>query len=330
MELAIQRRAQKAARLLTSQISPGGLVLLYHRVIDPGETVDRNRSRLCVEPRRFSAQMEVLRQTATPLSASEMIARIRNGEPVSGCVAVTFDDGYLDNLEIAAPILEDRQIPATFFVVSGNLGRSFWWDDLVNIVSEAPEIPMRLEQVAGKAVWHGGLDRPSPEARRRLLKKCLRLLRSLSGTARGSVLEDLRDRCGVPPSSQRSSRSMGPDELQKLSRSELFEIGAHSHSHPQMSSLSSEKQRHELASSKAELSAFVQDDIQLFAYPHGQPGDFSRETMQIAKSVGYEAAFSAQPGVLRPSTHPYRLPRLWIGDCRADQFEKLVRRWLRR
>ena len=64
------------------------------------------------------------------VSTTELLARIRSGADISGRLAITFDDGYLDNFENAAPELEARNLPATFFIASGLIGTNTqpWWD----------------------------------------------------------------------------------------------------------------------------------------------------------------------------------------------------------
>lgn len=77
---------------------------------------------------------ETIREISTnyrAISLRELIGKIKNKAKIeSKSVAVTFDDGYKDNFENAAPILLKYGIPATFFVTSGyiNSQRVFSWD----------------------------------------------------------------------------------------------------------------------------------------------------------------------------------------------------------
>ena len=103
------------------------LVLLYHRIA----RVDPDPWGLCVTPEHFAEHLDVLRAWR----------RIRLEEigpsrwPMCGrglSVAITFDDGYADNLHEAAPFLMRSDTPATFFLATGYIGgeREFWWDEL--------------------------------------------------------------------------------------------------------------------------------------------------------------------------------------------------------
>jgi peptidoglycan/xylan/chitin deacetylase (PgdA/CDA1 family) len=97
-------------------LAPRITVLLYHRVSDGA------RDNLTVGIEQFDRQMALLRRHCEPLSLEEVLATEcvpRSRKPL---VCVTFDDGYLDNYEHAAPILLKHQVPAAFFVSTGIVG----------------------------------------------------------------------------------------------------------------------------------------------------------------------------------------------------------------
>ena len=145
---AIAKRVAKSALLgllgagaaLTGRLplTPRITVLLYHRVTDDA------RDNLSVGIAQFDRQMELVRERCTPLSIEDALASAGTNAGIPGSpkplVAVTFDDGYLDNYEHAAPILERHGIPAAFFVSTGivNSDRRFPHD----VRRENPPIPV--------------------------------------------------------------------------------------------------------------------------------------------------------------------------------------------
>jgi peptidoglycan/xylan/chitin deacetylase (PgdA/CDA1 family) len=86
---------------------------MYHRVAQTQEF-----DQLIVTPRRFEVQMSNLAARHRVVSLGEGLQALRDGRLREPMVAVTFDDGYLDNLEVAAPILQRYSIPATVFVTT--------------------------------------------------------------------------------------------------------------------------------------------------------------------------------------------------------------------
>ena len=87
-----------------------GLVLLYHRVTP----VAMDPQLMCVQPELFEEHMAALRRHATVMPLEELLQAATENRPLRA-VAVTFDDGYADNLHCAVPVLERNAVPATLF-----------------------------------------------------------------------------------------------------------------------------------------------------------------------------------------------------------------------
>ena len=101
-------------------------VLVFHRVTD-----ELPEDGVTVSSERFRSILSMLQRRYTPISAGDLVSRLETGHPFSDReVLITFDDGYRDNIEIAAPILESFGFPACFFLTAGYVGtgRTFWWD----------------------------------------------------------------------------------------------------------------------------------------------------------------------------------------------------------
>ena len=95
------------------------VILMYHSV-SPGVNYFMN-----VEPRDFERQMNYLARSKRPvISLSELVRRLKAGEKLGGAVAITFDDGYRDNYDIAFSILKRHRFPATIFVTTELIGKS--------------------------------------------------------------------------------------------------------------------------------------------------------------------------------------------------------------
>src|ERR1700730_15153034 len=99
--------------LLSRGASPAGIILMYHRVNDAVQ----DPWELCVAPANFEEHLEVLRKySCVPLEKME------DGKRKDRYVALTFEDGYADNLHVAIPMLEHFDMPAAFFITTGGIG----------------------------------------------------------------------------------------------------------------------------------------------------------------------------------------------------------------
>lgn len=110
------------ARRFRSQMT----IVAFHRVTD-----HLPEDWLTCEARKFEAFCRFFQQRFRVLPLAEQVARSRAGEDLGGTLSITFDDGYRDNVEVAAPILRRFNLPATFFVTTGFIGSRLvpHWDE---------------------------------------------------------------------------------------------------------------------------------------------------------------------------------------------------------
>ena len=106
----------------------GMLILEYHKVND------RTKDDYTVSTKDFAEQRDVLQADGyTTISVLDFL-RAKKGkqELPEKPVVVSFDDGYSDNYTEALPILEERGMKATVFMVTNNIGLPGYltWDQL--------------------------------------------------------------------------------------------------------------------------------------------------------------------------------------------------------
>ena len=327
LKLMVRRRARKAVRLARAQVRGGALILVYHRISPPDETPGRDPFRLCVGPGSFAEQIASLADLGTVVPLSVLSGRLRRGGSVKGLMCVTFDDGYVDNLRLAAPILRQHAVPATFFIVTGKTGQSFWWDRLTGLVygtrRTLPGGRLRLDELG----WSSEVADQSPRSRAMLLTSLYALLKDRDDDQRSRALDDLASQ--VEMDDQILGRAMTWEEIGELLRDELFEVGGHTLTHPQLAAQAEEVQRAEMAECRDQLSEFTGRPVTSFAYPFGARQDVSKLTTEIARQVGYEVACGTELDVVNAASNPLRLPRFWASDWGAEQFSSRVRRWFR-
>jgi peptidoglycan/xylan/chitin deacetylase (PgdA/CDA1 family) len=281
---------------------------MYHRIGDPGSLPGK----LTVAPQRFEEHLEAIARRFEVVSLASLIEGLRKGELRSGSVAVTFDDGYVDNLVQAKPLLERYGVPATVFVVSGYVDarKPFWWDELERICLAPPELPERLElTIGGKTrTW------ATPTDRRALYRELRTAFAPLDAEPREELLAELRTWSGAPQAGP--AESMTPEELRRLADGGLVEVGAHTVSHPALPGLGERRRLEEIRGSRERLSSLLGREVNLFSYPFGE---HDRRTADSVRAAGASCACTTTGDGVRASTDPFRLPRVYVGDWSADE-----------
>lgn len=334
------RRALRAAR---SYAQPKAVVLMYHRVAE----LESDIWNLAVTPAHFEQHLRVLQQAGNVISTAELADRLKRNALQRRSVVVTFDDGYRDNHLVVKPLLERYQLPATFFIASGNSGeeKEFWWDELEAIFLLSEQLPSYFSlPINGNKIeadlteeqhlslslrqqhrrWSAVNEAP-PTLRAALFYRVWSLLKTLPHAGQQKTLHELRQWTGSPGAVRPGYPSMSVAELQELSRNELFTIGAHTVTHPALGSLAPAQQAKELSRNKAALQLIAQD-IKYLAYPYGE---YTNETVAIATDLAFEAAFTTQAQAATKDTALHCIGRFQVNDCTGEEFARYLRAWLR-
>lgn len=320
------------------RIAPKAILLLYHRVAE----VPTDPQLLCVSPQHFAEHLEVLRRNYHPLSLGSLRRRLALNLWPPRSVVVTFDDGYADNLHQARPLLETADVPATVFVVAGQVDSSqeFWWDELERVLLSTPRLPAQLTLTINGRMhrwdlpgsdeenlhWHVLMtSRPTP--RQAAYRELASLLRGMEGEARKRLLEQLVAWTGLDANGRSNYRALTGDEVRALAQDGLVEIGAHTVSHPMLSALPLEAQRTEIAHSKRKLEEILGRPVTSFAYPFGGQSDYTADTARLVREVGFDCACSNFPGLITRGVDPYQLPRFLIRDWDGEEFARRLEGW---
>ena len=328
------KRVRPFPRWVMSRFRHRAVILAYHRVAD----VDSDPYGLCVRPRYFDEQLSAVRKFAHPLSLEELVRGLSERRLPKRAVAVTFDDGYVDNLHNAKPLLARHDVPATVFAVSGNCGREFWWDELNRLLPTEDELPttLRLRANGSSYEWnrkrHLHLLPKSPRIlarvlgtpRQRLLKELHELIRTLPERQRRSMLRQLST--GVASASTIvEERELSERELIDLADGGLIDVGAHTETHPFLALLSPAEQLREIRQSKKRLESLLGRSIAGFSYPHGS---LDAGTPQLVREAGFSLACSSRADAAGYSSERFQLPRLWVRNHDGEAFSRWLHRWL--
>ena len=323
------------------------IILLYHRVKEGG--VDPLLLR--VRPKHFCEHLEVLRRHYRVLCLADLVDGLSKGVVPNKAVAITFDDGYVDNLLFAKPLLEKFAMHATVFITTGNIDRprEFWWNELEQLLlfSEIRQNLLSVE-VAGKQYeWVMGEDSLDPTdiksrfpnwsilapedltSRHRAYRHLHALLRPLAYEQRESTLDNIRDQVFDSKRVLRDRWTLTSEEIRNLATGGLIEIGAHTVTHPVLSALPVPEQINEIHSSKSCLEELTGNSITGFSYPYGSKSDYSLETVDIVKEAGFGYVCANFAHVVWRRTDHYQMPRFLVRDWNGEEFKGRLETWIR-
>lgn len=306
--------AIKHSRRTTRQPTTGrgqAIVLAYHHVAEP--TTDPFE--LAVAPAQFEEHLQVLSALGHTITVSELSRGIASGRLPKVSFAVTFDDGYADNLHTAKPILRRYRVPATVFVATGCLGGTpFWWDELGQLMLNDGGVGEQLVLEVDGASYSWRLNQG---AREEICWEVRELLRGLDPEPRRRALAAASSQLGRP--SPPNSRSLTEEEVVELAKDGLVDVGAHTRTHPVLARITDEAARDEIEGSKAWLQGCLQRTVSSFAYPYGE---YSPRDVSIVQAAGFDIAFST---ATRPATFgcdPLQVPRLYVGNWDGEELER--------
>jgi peptidoglycan/xylan/chitin deacetylase (PgdA/CDA1 family) len=344
MRLGVHESLRKAGQWLKKNLTPTGIVLLYHRIAE----VSSDPQLLAVKPQHFAEHLEILKKTCSPVSLKDLMPALQERIPPPHPMAITFDDGYADNLAYAKPLAERYGIPMTVFVTTGYVGsnREFWWDDLERLILKPVRLPDRLEldNLQGRTfTWqlsngdgYNGDDYESwsvecpdnPTPRHALYRSLCRVLRPLTEEKRREVLDTLLIWAGANAAGRLTHLALTADELVRLDRGRLVEVGAHTSTHAFLSALSKTEQAAEIQGSKLALEEILRHPVKSFAYPFGSRGDYNTETVELVRHAGFELACANFSDIVWGRSDCFQLPRLLVRDWNGETFERWLRGWI--
>ncbi|MBA6412695.1 polysaccharide deacetylase family protein [Parahaliea sp. F7430] len=284
-------------------------ILNYHRVLAEPDPMRPDEP----DSATFRWQMKLLADYFHPVGLEEAVIRLSQGSLPERAVCVTFDDGYADNAEVAAPILEALNIPATIFVATGFINGGLMWNDTI----------MEFARIAAAGTYHAGkFELSIPEAagydiRRLKAGALIREIKHLPVAERQSLVDQLIA-CTQPLLPH--DLMMNEAQLKELSTRDI-QLGAHTVSHPILASLDDNLALKEITRSKSDLEAITGLPTRLFAYPNGKANiDYLQQHCKMVAKAGFLAAVSTQWGVARADSDPYQLPRFTPWDKTPSRF----------
>jgi peptidoglycan/xylan/chitin deacetylase (PgdA/CDA1 family) len=278
------------------------VILTYHRVLPSEEA-----ARLSVEPgmyvtpETFARHLSWLRTSFRVLRLSEVIGHLSENRALPpGACAITFDDGWRDNLVHALPSLRRYDMSASVFLVVDRVGTpgAFWPDELArNLARLAPRARAEIAREFGLS------PRVDP------VGALLSHFKALTHAERVLGLEELR---ATAPGAE------GPVERELLNWEEVrqmtdagIEFESHGLSHAILTGVGLAHAEAELRDSRAALLERGLGQSGIFAYPSGA---YDAAIQRLVRECGYRAALTTVRGVAGRADDPTAYPRIGVHE----------------
>lgn len=280
-------------------------ILTFHRVcIDGEQPLDHD---IYVTVGQLDAIVRMVRARGYDIvSLDELCTRVDGATAQRPMVAITFDDGFRDGRELAAPVLARHDVPWTLFLATGLPDRTCcnWWGALARVVESNDTVDIDVPSFRGQLA-----TRTLAQKRRALLKLSWQL------RAEGPLVASyLAHRYGMRGSDLVEAEGMTWDELKELHHRFGVEIGAHSISHSVLSSLPEEQAWREIAGSGARIEQMLGFKPKHFAPPHGDAASIGPMHAEMARLAGYKTMSTTQQSSILEGAalDPFALPRFTV------------------
>jgi peptidoglycan/xylan/chitin deacetylase (PgdA/CDA1 family) len=301
----IGRLARLAAGVMDSTSGRRLSILIFHRVLPEPDPILPGE----IWAERFDRLMGLVAGCFQVLPLGEACTLLQQGRLPGRALAITFDDGYADNHDIALPILRRHGLPACFFVATGFLdGGRMFNDTVIEAVRHSP-----LDSVDLPALGLGRLPLAGASQRAAAIGRILPVVKYLRPAEREPALAALCD--ALAPRHLREDLMMRSDQVRALHDAGM-EVGAHTVHHPILSTLDDAHAEREITEGRDRLEAIIRAPVRLLAYPNGRPDrDYDRRHAAMARRLGFDAAVTTAPGCAGPDADPFQLPRFTPWDA---------------
>jgi peptidoglycan/xylan/chitin deacetylase (PgdA/CDA1 family) len=303
--LLLARMTRYVARVLPPSVA----LLRYHSVQEDPQKFDSSIGRgITHSAKEFDTHMKLVARHFRVITLDELVAFQENGSRLPRrSVVITFDDGYLDNYEIAAPILSKYGLRAAFYITGGSIGKGAVspWFCRVRHAFRLASVDRWENPIDGKT-WE---LRDVAQRRYAYLEAC-RHSASLSGSNQHAFVEVLESTLGAPACPSAEHLMMDWSHVRKLHEAD-HTIGSHTLTHPNVAFIDEEELRREVRESKAILERELSTKVLHFSYPSPilQP-HWTQQTVAATKEAGYRTAVTCTAGPFLSGYSLLRIPRI--------------------
>jgi peptidoglycan/xylan/chitin deacetylase (PgdA/CDA1 family) len=302
---------------LAARLSPLRLAILkYHSIQDePQQFAHSIGAGIIHSTAVFKEQMELVASKFDPVSMDDVLLFLcrRKGLPQKP-VAITFDDGFMDNFEIANPILQRVGVPAAFYVTVASIdaARPPWFCRLRHAFFSSKKNTWTYTERGCS------LDLREPKAKKSAFLTASERCARMTGQEQEKFLSEVEQELAVEPINPNSHLMMNWEQIRGLLRSGHI-VGSHTMTHPNIAHVANAELQFECRESKRRLEEKLCAEVVHFSYPSPilQP-HWSDETVKATKQCGYLTGVTSNPGPVQFGQDPLALRRVAVPNEREE------------
>jgi peptidoglycan/xylan/chitin deacetylase (PgdA/CDA1 family) len=287
------------------------IILLYHRIVDDNSRYLNKGAAVHHPLKDFKREIAYFKRNFQILSMDEVVSRIKSGRGFKRpSIAITFDDGYLDNYTLAYPVLKKHRVPATIYLTTGLVGTSggIWTEQIGLAFLETRKDHFNFPALLGDKT----IPIKTKEEKEQANSEVSEALKLRPDNERRELIQELFEKLEVSEKSGHFGERMmlNWDEVQEMRKDGVI-IGSHSHTHPILSQMPIEKAKDEILNSKKVVEKNVEVGVKHFSFPNGREEDFSDELRDYCRKIGFESVCSVVYGPYDPAKKdPFALKRM--------------------
>jgi peptidoglycan/xylan/chitin deacetylase (PgdA/CDA1 family) len=296
-------------------------IITFHGVMDTGVDAEWEPLRPRISRRDFDKSLSLFKRYFNFIPMKQAVDILQgNIPPVPNCCVITFDDGHLNNINCALPILRKHKIPVVFYpsIEFINSGGPYWFDrldfaiqqpNLDGVVLRVGKVDVIVDQSSRASV---GLSLSNLIKQMKRVKQSNESFRSLvdSITLR---LEEISGKSIIHlKPGDNWSAAMSWDQLIECSMSADVEIGSHTVHHVRLSRATEEEVRFELQESKQSIEDKTGQRCDMFCFPNG---DWSMKDVELLRETGYVSAVTSDSGSNVVGDNLYLLKRYSVPNA---------------
>ena len=282
-------------------------ILCYHGVTKDKTQGIQNYNNKHLNKKIFLNQVKKLKNNYNIVKLSEIYSKAPSNKEK---IAITFDDGFLNNYTEVFPIIKKYKIPVTFFICPGNISnrRYFWVDEIEHCINfcKKKEIKIKLDKE-----FKFNLEKINKKiiACESIKKFC----KNSSDIKRKNLIKSLKKKCGFKFKNINIYKTMTWSNIFEMCKNDLIDFGIHSYKHEILSKLQGDELNTNIKKSIQILQKKINKKIFLASYPEGKKNHFNKKVVKVLKKFNIMICPTSISGNNNLKTDPFNLKRYMIG-----------------